>query len=159
LRWQGANQYGQPLPFQVQHISEFIAEALDAGAIRVKPVHKSVAFHDPCQVSRRGGATSAPRKILEALGVDLRDMESSGNMNLCCGGGGGVITIHRADTLRYKIMANKFRQLDATEADLMLTSCSNCRQNFDDSAEKMHWGKTMNSLLELVADNLVEEAN
>lgn len=159
LRWQGANQYGQPLPFQVQHISEFIAEALDAGAIRVKPVHKSVAFHDPCQVSRRGGATSAPRKILEALGVDLRDMESSGNMNLCCGGGGGVITIHRADTLRYKIMANKFRQLDATEADLMLTSCANCRQNFDDSAEKMHWGKTMNSLLELVADNLVEEAN
>ena len=158
LRWQGANMYGKPLPFQVQHISEFLADAIDAGAIKLKTLNKSVAFHDPCQVSRRGGATPAPRKVLEALGVEQRETESGGNMNLCCGGGGGVITIHRADTLRYKIMGNKFRQLDATGAEMMVTSCSNCRQNFDDSGEKLNWGKEMNSLLELVADNLVEEA-
>lgn len=157
LRWQGANMYGKPLPFQVQHISEFLAEALDTGQIKVKTVQGTVAFHDPCQVSRRGGATSAPRKVLEALGAQLKESESGGSMNLCCGGGGGVITIHRADTLRYKIMANKFRQLDETGAEMMLTSCSNCRQNFDDSAEHLNWGKEMHSLLELVADNLIEE--
>jgi Fe-S oxidoreductase len=56
-------------------------------------------------------------------------------MNWCCGGGGGVITIHRADTLRYKVMGAKFRQLDSTGAEMMVTSCSNCRQNFDDSGE------------------------
>jgi Fe-S oxidoreductase len=143
----------------VQHISEFLADAVDSGAIRLKTVNKTVAFHDPCQVSRRGGATSAPRKVLEALGVDLKEAESGGNMNLCCGGGGGVITIHRADTLRYKVMGAKFRQLDSTGAEMMVTSCSNCRQNFDESGEKLNWGKDMNSLLELVADNLVEEAN
>jgi Fe-S oxidoreductase len=159
LRWQGANMYGKPLPFKVQHISEFLADAVDSGAIKLKTVNKTVAFHDPCQVSRRGGATSAPRKVLEALGVDLKEAESGGNMNLCCGGGGGVITIHRADTLRYKIMGAKFRQLDSTGAEMMVTSCSNCRQNFDESGEKLNWGKDMNSLLELVADNLVEEAN
>jgi Fe-S oxidoreductase len=159
LRWQGANMYGKPLPFKVQHISEFLADAVDSGAIRLKTVNKTVAFHDPCQVSRRGGATSAPRKVLEALGVDLKEAESGGNMNLCCGGGGGVITIHRADTLRYKVMGAKFRQLDSTGAEMMVTSCSNCRQNFDESGEKLNWGKDMNSLLELVADNLVEEAN
>lgn len=158
LRWQGANMYGKPLPFKVQHISEFLAEALDKGQIRVKTVQGSVAFHDPCQVSRRGGATPAPRKVLEALGVDVKEAESGGSMNLCCGGGGGVITIHRADTLRYKIMANKFRQLDETGAEMMVTSCSNCRQNFDDSAERLNWGKEMHSLLELVAENLIEEA-
>jgi Fe-S oxidoreductase len=159
LRWQGANMYGKPLPFKVQHISEFLADAVDSGAIKLKTINKTVAFHDPCQVSRRGGATSAPRKVLEALGVDLKEAESGGNMNLCCGGGGGVITIHRADTLRYKIMGAKFRQLDRTGAEMMVTSCSNCRQNFDESGEKLNWGKDMNSLLELVADNLVEEAN
>jgi len=159
LRWQGANMYGKPLPFKVQHISEFLADAVDSGAIKLKTVNKTVAFHDPCQVSRRGGATSAPRKVLEALGVDLKEAESGGNMNLCSGGGGGVITILRADTLRYKVMRAKFRQLDSTGAEMMVTSCSNCRQNFDESGEKLNWGKDMNSLLELVADNLVEEAN
>ena len=158
LRWQGANMYGKPLPFQVQHISEFIADAVESGALKLKKVNTSVAFHDPCQVSRRGGATSAPRKVLEALGVDLKESESGGNMNYCCGAGGGVITIHRADTLRFKVMANKFRQLDATGAATMVTSCSNCRQNFDESSEVLNWGKEMQSLLEIVADNMVEEA-
>ncbi len=158
LRWQGANMYGKSLPFKIQHISEFLADAVDSGSIKLKPVNKSVAFHDPCQVSRRGGATQAPRKVLEALGVELIESKSGGSMNTCCGGGGGVITIHRADTLRYKVMGAKFRQLDETGAEMMVTSCSNCRQNFDDSSEKLNWDKQMNSLLELVADNLVEEA-
>lgn len=159
LRWQGANMLGRPLPFKVQHISEFLADAVESKAIKLKKVDKTVAFHDPCQVSRRGGATSAPRKVLEALGVELKESESGGNMNLCCGAGGGVITIHRADTLRYKVIANKFRQLDATGAEMMVTSCSNCRQNFDESGEVLNWGKEMHSLLEMVAENMVEEAN
>jgi hypothetical protein len=30
LRWQGANMYGKPLPFKVQHIAEFLAEGVDS---------------------------------------------------------------------------------------------------------------------------------
>ena len=157
LRWQGANIYGKPLPFEVKHISEFLAEGLKAGKIKVKKVAKSVTFHDPCQVSRRGGATQAPRDVMKALGMELREMADAGDYNWCCGGGGGVITIHRADTLRYKAFEIKMKQVDDTGAEMLLTSCSNCRQNFDDSQEHFGWDKTMNSMLELVADNLVED--
>jgi Fe-S oxidoreductase len=157
LRWMGANVYGKPLPFKVRHISEFIAEHVENGKLKLKKVDKSVTFHDPCQVSRRGGATDAPRTVLNALGVELREMEDGGDYNWCCGGGGGVITIHRADPLRYKTFEIKMKQIDDTGADMPVTSCSNCRQNFDDSQQHFGWDKTMNSLLELVADNLVEE--
>jgi Fe-S oxidoreductase len=153
----GANVYGKPLPFKVRHISEFIAEHVENGKLKLKKVDKSVTFHDPCQVSRRGGATDAPRTVLNALGVELREMEDGGDYNWCCGGGGGVITIHRADPLRYKTFEIKMKQIDDTGADMPVTSCSNCRQNFDDSQQHFGWDKTMNSLLELVADNLVEE--
>jgi Fe-S oxidoreductase len=156
LRWQGANMLGRPLPFKVLHISEFLAENVANGRIAVKRVGKSVTFHDPCQVSRRGGATRAPRVVLGALGVELRETADAGDLGFCCGGGGGVVTIHRADELRYKTFELKMRQIDATGAELPVTSCSNCRQSFDDGRAHFKWDKQMASLLELVADNLAE---
>lgn len=154
LRWQGANMLGRALPFRVLHISEFLAENLANGRIRVRHASGSMAFHDPCQVSRRGGATKAPRDVLAALGVELRETKDSGALNFCCGGGGGVIANHRADEIRYQAFGIKMAQLDATGADAMVTSCSNCRQSFDDGQAHFGWGRGMGSLLELVADHL-----
>jgi Fe-S oxidoreductase len=157
LRWMGANMYGKPLPFKVRHVSEYLADVLNSGKLKVKKVDKSVTFHDPCQISRRGGATQAPRDILKHLGVDLRELPNGGDYNWCCGGGGGVVTIHRADELRYKVFKLKMDQVEATEAETLLSSCANCRQNFDDCQNHYDWKYTADSLLELVADNLQEE--
>jgi Fe-S oxidoreductase len=154
MRWQGANVYSKPLPFKVLHISEFLAENVRNGKLKLKKLDKSVTFHDPCQVSRRGGATAAPREVLRALGVEMREMESTGDMNWCCGGGGGVVTIHRADEMRHKAFAIKIKQINDTGAELLTTSCSNCRQTFDDGQAHFKWDKTMHSLLETVADQL-----
>lgn len=154
LRWQGANMYGKPLPFRVLHISEFLAENVNSGKLRLKKLDQSVTFHDPCQVSRRGGATRAPRDVLKGLGAELREMRETGGINWCCGGGGGVVTIHRADELRYKVFRIKMQQAEETGAEVMATSCSNCRQTFDDGQAHYAWQKKMSSLLELVADSL-----
>jgi len=158
LRWMGANIYGKPLPFKVQHISEYLADSLNSGKLKVRKVDKSVTFHDPCQVSRRGGATQAPRDVMKHLGVDFREMQNGGDYNWCCGGGGGVVTIHRADELRYKVFKLKMDQVEATEADALLSSCANCRQSFDDAQNHYNWKYTAESLLELVAENLEDEA-
>ncbi|HMA89410.1 MAG TPA: (Fe-S)-binding protein [Burkholderiales bacterium] len=158
LRWMGANIYGKPLPFRVVHIAEFMAEHVKSGKLKLKKVGKSVTFHDPCQIARRGGAIEAPREVLRALGVELREMEPTKGLNWCCGGGGGVVTIHRADALRHRVFQLKMNQIDETGAELPVTSCSNCRQTFDDGQAHFKWDKTMNSLLEMVANNLEGEA-
>uniref|UniRef100_E6QTI4 Isp2 (Iron sulfur protein) of hydSL-type hydrogenase n=1 Tax=mine drainage metagenome TaxID=410659 RepID=E6QTI4_9ZZZZ len=157
MRWQGANIYGKPLPFRVLHISEFLAENTQNGAIKTKPLGKTLTFHDPCQISRRGGAIEAPRDVLNGLGAALIEMKDTKGVNWCCGGGGGVVTIHRADPIRYKAFQIKMKQVDDTGAELLVSSCSNCRQTFDDGQNHFHWDKTMLSLLELVADNLEDK--
>jgi Fe-S oxidoreductase len=154
LRWQGANLLGRSLPFRVLHISELIAENIADGRIRVSKLRKSATFHDPCQVSRRGGATSAPRAVLDALGLELRETDDSGALNFCCGGGGGVIANRRAGELRYKAFDIKMRQIDAAGGELLLTSYANCRQTFDDGSAHFQWDRPMGSLLELVAAQL-----
>ena len=42
-------------------------------------------------------------------------------------------------------------------SNVPVTSCANCRQTFDDGQAHYKWDKTMHSLLELVAENLVED--
>lgn len=157
MRWQGANIYGKPLPFRVLHISEFLAENTKNGALKIKPLGKTLTFHDPCQVSRRGGAIEAPREVIDGLGAELIEMKDTKGLNWCCGGGGGVVTIHRADPIRYQAFQIKMKQVDDTGADMLVSSCSNCRQTFDDGQDHFHWDKTMLSLLELVADNLEDK--
>lgn len=158
MRWQGANLYGAPLPFRVLHVSEFLAEAVRDGRLKFKPLKGSITFHDPCQVSRRGGATAAPREVLAALGADLREMPGAGDANWCCGGGGGVVTLHRADEHRYRAFEIKMKQVEAAGAERLATSCSNCRLSFDDGQAHFKWDRKVESLLELVADHLAAPA-
>jgi Fe-S oxidoreductase len=154
MRWQGANMYGKPLPFRVLHISELLAEVVREGRLALKPLQGTVTFHDPCQVSRRGGATGAPREVLAALQADLKEMPSAGDASWCCGGGGGVVTLHRADEHRYRAFEIKMKQVEATGAERLATSCSNCRLTFDDGQAHHKWDRKMESLLELVAGQL-----
>jgi Fe-S oxidoreductase len=158
MRWQGANMLGRPLPFRVLHISEFLAEAVREGRLKLKPMQGTVTFHDPCQVSRRGGATGAPREVLAALGADLREMPPAGDANWCCGGGGGVVTLHRADAHRHRAFEIKMKQIETTGAQRLATSCSNCRLTFDDGQAHYKWDRKMESLLELVAEHLAAPA-
>ena len=96
LRWAGANMLGRPLPYAVMHISEFMAQLKREGKLKLKPLEESITYHDPCQISRHGGATEDARYLLQDFAQDFREMMPTGNFNWCCGGGGGVQAIARA---------------------------------------------------------------
>lgn len=155
LRWQAAELRGKELPFRVLHITEFLAEQLDAGKLHLgKADGQAVTFHDPCQIVRKGGVTEAPRKLMRAMALDLHEMEDAGGFSFCCGGGGGVMFIDRAAPLRYRAVENRFREVDATGARTLLTTCSGCRFTFDDGKQHFNWNKSPHSLLELIAEHL-----
>jgi Fe-S oxidoreductase len=155
LRWEAAELHGAKLPFQVQHITEFLAAALETGQLKLRQAgNGSVTFHDPCQLVRKGGVLDAPRALMAALGLDLRELKNKKGFSYCCAGGGGVLQIKRADGLRHRAVAAKLHEIDATGAGQLVTSCSGCRASFEDAAQHFHWNKTPASLLELVANHL-----
>ena len=156
LRWEAADLYGKALPFKVLHVSEFLADELRAGRLHLgKAAMGTATFQDPCESVRKGAVNNAPRDLMKAMGVDLHELKNHGGFSFCCGGGGGVVDIKAAAPLRYRTMEIKLREVDDTGAATFLTSCSDCRRTFDDAQTHFRWDKTPQSLLELVAANLV----
>lgn len=156
LRWEAADLYGKPLPFAVRAVTEFLADELQAGRLKLgKAATGKTTFHDPCQLVRKGGVNDAPRALMKAMQIDLHELQDSGAFSYCCGGGGGVVDIARAAPLRYRSMQLKLHEIEATGAETFLTSCSDCRHTFDDAKTHLAWEKTPHSLLELVAANLL----
>ena len=154
-RWEAAKWYGQALPVRIIHMTEFLDELLASGQIRVKPSGETATFHDPCQIVRRGGLEAAARRVVTALGFDLIELKDHGVMGYCCCGGGGVVSNVRATPLRHKVFEIKKNQVEATGAKRFVTSCGQCRITLEQGAKHAHWDKQPESLLELVADNLV----
>lgn len=157
LRWAGANMIGRPLPFEVLHISEFMAQLKREGKLKLKPLEDSITYHDPCQISRRGGATEDARYLLDGFAKDFREMTPTGNLNWCCGGGGGVQAIGRAAKLRHDVFKIKIDQVEKTGAKTMVSSCSNCRLTMDESKAALKWEGELGSLVEIIADHLIED--
>jgi Fe-S oxidoreductase len=155
-RWEAARWYGRALPVRIIHMTEFLAELVESQRLQLKRVGGTVTFHDPCQIVRRGGLEAAPRKVLAALGMELVELEDHGITGYCCGGGGGVVSNARAAPLRHKVFEIKRQQVEATGAQRFVTSCGQCKITLDMGAKHARWDRKVESLLELVADNLAE---
>lgn len=158
LRWDAANELGEALPFDVMAISEYVGQAISEGRLKLRPIgrEKKVTYHDPCKIGRHGGIFKEPRAALAALDVDFREMESHGKTQYCCGGGGGVYLLAAAETLRRRSFDIKMRQVEATGADSVVTTCDSCRMTLQSGARRVNWDKPVESLIELIAANLAD---
>ena len=154
IRWEAANVFGEPLPFRVLHITELLAEGIADGRIRVNKAPQSATYHDACQLSRRGGATAAPRVILQALGVELHELEDFRRYELVLRRGWRRRPDQAGATAARSGVSDQATAVEATGYPTVYTSCSGCRQTLDHGGKAVGWTKTVASLLELVADNL-----
>ena len=158
IRWDGPNLLGRPFGFEVKHILEVIDGLNKNGRIRLKgELPQPLSYHDPCQISRRGGVYEQPRELLHQLAPNFREMKDTGVMNWCCGGGGGVSANERAEPLRIKAFGRKKRQIEETGVKTLVTACANCRVVMEEALEHYHMDIEMLGLTEIVADHLAED--
>jgi Fe-S oxidoreductase len=79
--------------FEVKHYTAVLVKLFEEGKLTIQHglPHYKVTFHDPCYLGRYNGGFSAPRKLLELLGVEFHEMPRNCENSFCCGAGGGQI--------------------------------------------------------------------
>ena len=114
-------------PFKTISIFNLADDYLQKGAFTFdkSKIQHSVTYHDPCNFARSTGIFEEPRRLLQAMVGDFREMTPNRTKNWCCGGGGGLAvmdgpekvakiegTFLDSDASRKK----KFEQIQATGA-------------------------------------------
>ncbi len=86
------NGAGPLAGIEVLHATELLARLVAAGRLAFEtPLRATVTYHDPCYLGRYHGVYDAPRRLLAALGAEVREMPRHADTALCCGAGGGRI--------------------------------------------------------------------
>ncbi|XKF15701.1 (Fe-S)-binding protein [Halomonas sp. BLK-85] len=146
------NEYGElEGNYHVNHHSTFIAELYREGRLAFKPWKGgSVTYHDPCYLGRYNGEYDAPRDVLKALGIEVREMQRSGYRSRCCGGGGGAPITDIPGKQRIPDM--RMQDVGDTGADLVAVGCPQCTAMLEGVVDAT---AEVRDIAELVADALV----
>ena len=109
------------------HTTEFLLEQGFDMDLKVAE-ETTVTYHDPCRLGRQMGIYEEPRELITAVeGVNLVEMEHSGEDAMCCGVSSMMSCNENARALR----VSRMEEIKSTGADTMLTSCPKCVTHFE----------------------------
>jgi len=123
---------------EVVNCLQYTARVLREGRIPLKGkvIEERVTYHDPCNIARAGRITEEPREILKAICTDFVEMAPNRTENLCCGGGGGSVSIDEIRAFRTQEMGRrKAEQIRATGAKIVAAPCANCKKQLREVCE------------------------
>ncbi|MBU2253619.1 MAG: dimethylglycine demethylation protein DgcB [Gammaproteobacteria bacterium] len=149
------NEYGElGGHYQWLHHSTYMDELISAQKLNLG-THKggSVTYHDPCYLGRYNGEYEAPRAVLKAIGIEVREMERSAFRSRCCGGGGGAPITDIPGKQRIPDM--RMGDIKETGAELVAVGCPQCTAMLEGVVGQR---PEVKDIAELVADVLIEGA-
>ncbi|MGM0662706.1 MAG: (Fe-S)-binding protein [Thermodesulfobacteriota bacterium] len=122
--------------FEVYHYTQVLAPLIQAGKVPLKECNIKATYHDPCYLGRHNGEYLAPRSILEAIsGLELLEMERSGENAFCCGGGGGNFFTDILGGGKESPARLRVREALDTGADIIAVACLQCAKMLEDAVK------------------------
>ncbi len=137
----------------VINIMEYTHKVWKEGRLKLDPnvVTEKVTYHDPCNIARPGWVVEQPRELLKAFCKNYVEMTPNRRENICCGGGGGTVSI---DEIRpYRTMVGgrvKAEQIRKTGAHYCVAPCANCKKQLKELVEDQDVRDENGELVEIV---------
>ncbi|MGD8985655.1 MAG: (Fe-S)-binding protein [Desulfobacteraceae bacterium] len=116
--------FGQ-LPFEVLHMTEFLARELPAAGLSFKPSPMgAITYQDPCRLGRWAGVYDPPRELLQIVpGSTLVEMERNRENSLCC----GTTAWMECSGCSKAMQVERLDEAIQTGAEALITACPKCK--------------------------------
>ena len=121
--------------YEVIHHATFLQQLIDEGKIKMTEAGsfkgKKITYHDSCYLGRGNNIYEAPRKVLEALDIELVEMKRCKSNGLCCGAGGAQMfkEEEKGDT---RINFERTNEALETGASIIAAACPFCNTMMTD---------------------------
>ncbi len=134
----------------VQHHTQFIADLIKKGLVKVRQTGEALTIHDPCYLARYNKSTKPQRIIATSVGV-LKEPRNSGEGTFCCGAGGANYWYDVPEKTR--ISSVRLSQLTETGAGTIVTMCPFCNAMLNDAARVRGFKGRIIDISELVQES------
>jgi len=145
--------------YEVLHHSTFLQQLIDDGKIVMKEdgVFKGqkITYHDSCYLGRANNIYEAPRKVLEALDIELVEMKRCRSNGLCCGAGGAqMFKEEEKGTIR--INTERTKEALETGAGIIAAACPFCNTMLTDGVKLNEKEESVNvmDIAEIIAASM-----
>ena len=119
--------------YHVIHHSQLIYELFEEGRLNLEPAeNQTLVFHDPCYLGRQNDIFNEPRQVLARTQYNLLELSRSGRKSFCCGAGGAQMWKEEAEGMG-RVSAERFREAQKTNADLLAVGCPFCMVMLNDA--------------------------
>ena len=133
----------------------FLEQLINEGRLRVKAEELSCTYHDSCYLGRHNDIYEAPRKLIEAAGGQLVEMEKNRAEAFCCSAGGGRILAE--ENIGERINIRRVQMAAETGSDVLLSNCPFCLTMFEDGVKGAELEGVMKprDIAEILAERIV----
>ena len=121
--------------YEVIHHTQFLQELIEQGKINITDSNewkgKSITYHDSCYLGRANEIYEAPRKVLESLDMELREMKRCKSKGLCCGAGGAQM-FKEEEKGDKRVNMERADEAIETKSDFVASACPFCNTMLTD---------------------------
>ncbi|MCO5237580.1 MAG: (Fe-S)-binding protein [Chitinophagaceae bacterium] len=121
--------------YEVIHHTVFLQQLIDEGKVKMKEngsfKGKRITYHDSCYLGRANNIYEAPRKVLEALDIELVEMKHCRSKGMCCGAGGAQMW-KEEEKGSVRINIKRTREAIDTGAGIIAAACPYCNTMLTD---------------------------
>lgn len=124
--------------YEVIHHTVFLQSLIDEGRIKLKEggsfKGQKITYHDSCYLGRANDIYEAPRKVLEALDIELVEMKRCRSNGLCCGAGGAQM-FKEEEKGSKRINTERSEEAVGTGASVIAAACPFCNTMLTDGVK------------------------
>jgi len=137
---------------EVESYTVYLERLIGEGKIKLKSEKMICTYHDSCYLGRHNDIYDAPRRLIEAAGGKIVEMDKSRAESFCCSAGGGRILAE--ENLGSRINIKRVQMAAETHAPELISNCPFCLTMFEDGIKGAELDENLRS--RDIAEILVE---